>query len=63
MSTKKENIALNVGFRLLSKEACRTVFKRIGASHAGADSGANAEVAIMKICGMHMYSTSRQSES
>lgn len=63
MSTKKENIAPNVGFRPSLKEVYRMVFKRIGASRVDVDSEANAETVVMKTCGMRTYLTSRQSEN
>ena len=63
MSTKKENIAPNAGFKTSLKEGYRTGCKRIGAGRAIADSGAREEEAIMMTCGTVTYSESRPSEN
>ena len=63
MSTKKENIALNVGSKMSSKEVSRMVFKRIGASRVDVDLEATAEMLVTKISGTRTYLTSRQSEN
>lgn len=63
MSTKKENTAQNVGFKLSSKEVFKMASRRIGVSHAARDSEANGEEVAMKIFGTHTYSTSKQLEN
>lgn len=63
MSTKKENIAPNAGFRQSLKEVCRMISRRIGASRAVLDLEANAGAKAMRIFGTHMYSTNKRFEN